>query len=240
MTNTIEMKQTPYNDILDCSSSHLGFTLALDVSGSMAGSKLQTLIDGVEKFKSNSSDPSILNKVDICIVTFGGKSEVKVIQDWMPLANFVKQPPLDLTAAGNTPLAQAITTSLDLSMERKKLYNSIGTPSFTPMIMVITDAMPSSTTDEMMAAKERLRALEDQKKVRAFACGIGIQDTDMDTLASITKRTLQCNDEQGLSALFDWITESVATISHSRTIIDGDSAQLPPLPQGLTVVPSDW
>lgn len=241
MTNsTTTMKQTPYEGVLACNEGHLACVLALDVSGSMQGSKLQAVIDGVERFKkANSADPLTLKRVDVSVITFGG-SKVEVIQDWIPLANFIEQPPLQLTAGGQTPMAQAITTSLSLVRERNRLYATLGTPAFTPMVMLLTDGRPTSTEEEMAEAKRQLREREDRKKVRLFACGVGIEESDMDILASLSKRVIQCTSEESLSGLFDWMSESIATISHSRAVTDGDSAQLPPLPQGLSVVPSDW
>ena len=238
MTNTIEIKQTPYNEILACSEGHLAAVIAIDESGSMNnGSKLQAVIDGIENFKkSNSSDPITLKRVDVCVLTFGGRG-VKVIQDWIPMAEFVKQPPLEIVAEGTTPLGEAIIKSIELTRERNRVYSSIGTPAFTPFVMVVTDGLPSDSLEE---AKKRLREREDQKKIRLFCCGVGLENTDMQTLASLSKRTIQCTDEGALSGLFDWMTESISTISHSRAVSEGDRAQLGPLPQGFTVVSSDW
>lgn len=238
-TNAVEMKQTSYDEILACNEGHLACVIALDVSGSMIGPKLQAVIDGIERFKkNNSTDPLTLKRVDVSVITFGG-SKVDVIQDWIPLANFIEQPPLVLTAGGQTPMGQAIITSIDMTRERNRLYATLGTPAFTPMVMLITDGMPTDT-DTLGQAKIKLKEREDIKKIRFFCCGVGLENTDMETLGSVSKRVLQCTDEKALSGLFDWMTESIATVSHSRAIGEGDSAQLPPLPQGLSVVPSDW
>ena len=160
MTNSINnIKQTPYEEILACNEGHLALTIAIDVSGSMNGPKLQTVIDGIERFKkANSSDPLTLKRVDVSILTFGG-DKVEVIQDWIPLVSFLEQPPLALKAGGQTPMGEAIIRSIDLTSERNKLYYSIGCPAFIPMVMLITDGISSTSLDE---AKQKLR-----KKTRA-------------------------------------------------------------------------
>ena len=233
----VELKQTPYEDMLACSEGHLCAVIAIDESGSMAGGKLQAVIDGIERFKrANAADPLTLKRVDMCVLTFGGHG-VRVLQDWTPMERFVKQPPLELSAEGTTPMGEAILRSLELTRERNRLYLSLGTPAFTPFVMLITDGLPSDSLEE---AKKRLREREACRRVRLFCCGVGLEHTDMDTLAGISKRVIQCTDEGALSHLFDWMTESIAIISHSRTVGEGDEAHLAPLPQGFTVVPSDW
>jgi uncharacterized protein YegL len=97
---------------------------------------------------------------------------------------------------------------------------------------MITDGAP---TDDITAVREKLRLeQEEKKKIKFFA--IGVPGYDKDTLKSLTKRCIEL-ENSNFEGIFNWISKSMVQVSVSRV---GQNPQLPDLPEGSTVVPSDW
>ena len=57
-----------------------------------------------------------------------------------------------------------------------------------------------------------------------------------DTLTSLTKRCIALN-EANFKGIFDWLSESMVTISVSRV---DENPQLTNLPSDAQVIPTDW
>ena len=86
MTNTIEIKQTPFADLVAMNEPHLPVLLLLDTSGSMNGKPLEELVEGYNNFLSQSAtDELCMKRVDVAVMTFSGAG-IKTIQDFMPLS----------------------------------------------------------------------------------------------------------------------------------------------------------
>jgi len=89
--------------------------LLLDTSGSMSGSPIAELNEGLITLKDTLSADSLARKrAEIAIVTFGGV--VTTIQDFVTAEQF--QPP-QLQTSGSTPMGQAIIQGLDMIAQRK-------------------------------------------------------------------------------------------------------------------------
>ena len=97
---------------------HLACALVLDTSGSMSGSAIRNLNEGIKRFKNNvMEDPIAQKRIDVALVTFNSK--VQVYSDFSPIS---KMPTPELTAAGRTDMASAVNIALDLVNERTKMY----------------------------------------------------------------------------------------------------------------------
>ena len=207
---------------------HVACVLLLDTSGSMGGQPIESLNRAVNDFKVQTGMDELAKKrVDISIVEFN--SEVRVVQDFVPLP---RMEPVRLEANGMTSMGKAIDMAIDKVKERMRFYASMGTPNFPAHIFMITDGAP---TDDITAAQERLRQeQEDKKKIKFFA--IGVPGYEKDVLKSLTKRCIELQDTN-FEGIFNWISKSMVTVSVSKV---GDNPQLPNLPQGASVIPSDW
>ena len=95
--------------------------LCLDVSGSMQGHPINELNAGVRLFYDTiRKDEMAFSAADIAIVTFGGNREAKCVQGFSQLWE-ISSPPT-LTAAGLTPMGEAVTLALDMLESRKAYY----------------------------------------------------------------------------------------------------------------------
>ena len=207
---------------------HVACVLLLDTSGSMHGQSINSLNKAVNDFKAQTElDELAQKRVDISIIEFN--SEVNVVQDFVPLP---RMEPVRLEANGMTSMGRAIDMAIDKVKERMRFYAGMGTPNFPGHIFMITDGAP---TDDITAARDRLRQeQEEKKKIKFFA--IGVPGYDKDTLKSLTKRCIEL-ENSNFEGIFNWISKSMVQVSVSKV---GQNPQLPDLPQGASVIPSDW
>ena len=99
---------------------------------------------------------------------------------------------------------------------------------------MITDGAP---TDDISAARQRILDEENKGshgKLKFWA--VGVPGYSKETLQSLTKRCIAL-DEAKFSGIFDWMSESMVAISVSRV---DENPQLPNLPEGAQVIPTDW
>jgi uncharacterized protein YegL len=180
--------------------------LLLDTSGSMMGSPISELNQGLQTFWQDiSSDSLAAKRVEVAIVTFG---PVNVLQDFATITNC--QPP-SCTADGLTPIGEAVIKGCSLLQERKKLYKQNGIAYFKPWMILITDGAP---TDDVSDAIDAIRLGEKQSALSFF--GIGVSDADMKVLSSlsVSRDPLKLKGLQ-FSEFFLWLSASVASVSQS-------------------------
>ena len=166
---------------------HLACALVLDTSGSMSGSALRNLNEGIKRFKNNvMEDPIAQKRIDVALVTFNSK--VQVYSDFAPIS---KMPTPELTAAGRTDMASAVNIALDLVNERTKMYQNLGTPCHKPWIFLITDGASTSETEEMEKAAARVREAEMKgSHGRLSFWALGVNGYDADDLFKFTDRVI--------------------------------------------------
>ncbi len=211
---------------------HLACALLLDVSGSMYGTSINSLNEGIKRFKQQVMLDSIARqRVDVSLVTFG--SDVQVISDFVPIS---EMPTPELQANGCTEMAEGIQTAIDLVKKRTSLYHSLGTPCHKPWIFMITDGAATSSAQEMSEAADRIHMEEAKGSYGHLSFwALGLNNYDRSQLFTLTKRVVELQD-QDFSGIFDWLSESMSTISQSRV---GEKVEFNPLPDNVHVVP-DW
>ena len=203
------------------SETHLACVFLLDTSGSMCGSGIDSLNEGLETFRVMLSDESEFDArtracIDVAVVTFD--SSVEVVQDFIPAAHM---PQLTLTAGGTTSMGAALTTALDMVAQKKAQYRSLGISYYRPWVYCITDGMP---TDDVRQASERLKAMEKEKGVLGYC--VGVDGCDFDAMQHIfdSKRIFKL-DNLDFNGLFQFVSNSLAAISSSGAATSGGTIE---------------
>lgn len=180
--------------------------LLLDTSASMSGPPIDELNAGLHVFRDELNNDTLASlRVEVAIVTFGGK--VQVAQDFVGVPQF--QPP-KLKASGSTPMGQAVHSALNLIKFRKDTYQRAGIPFFRPWMFLITDGAP---TDKWEDAAQRIREDEAKKKVMFFS--VGVQGADMNVLSQMGDRTPLMLRGLKFSQMFQWLSRSVTGVANS-------------------------
>src|SRR5688572_22328956 len=109
--------------------------LIVDTSTSMQGPRISELNAGLQVYREELlADPLAAKRVEVAIVTFGGR--VTRLVDFVTAAHF--DPP-KLQVIGGTPMGEAINVALDMIEERKNNYRENGIAYYRPWAFLITD-----------------------------------------------------------------------------------------------------
>jgi len=200
---------------------HLACVLLLDTSGSMYGQPINDLNKALQDFKDKvSMDEMAKKRVDIAIVEFNNAA--RVVQDFTPIS---QMSPVTLQTTGSTAMGAGINMAIDMVKSRNRFYHSLGTPCFKPWIFMITDGGPTDDITESMRRIKEEESKGKHGKLKFFA--LGVPGYDKATLFKLTNRVLELKDTK-FSGIFDWMSESMVTISVSRV---DEEAKLPILPE---------
>lgn len=181
--------------------------LLLDTSGSMAGTPILQLNQGLAALQSAlAEDELALLRVELAIVTFG---PVQLAQDFVSAGQFT--PPM-LRAGGDTPMGGAVQLALDKLEERKQIYHNNGLTYYRPWLFLITDGQPTDGTVWQNAAV-RVKQAESNKKVAFFS--VGVQGANMQMLAQLSLRQPLHLQALKFRELFTWLSTSLTSVSHS-------------------------
>lgn len=211
-----ELRQSSFNEVPGGGISapgepHMACVLLLDTSGSMYGDAIDSLNRAINDFKEQTSMDELAQKrVDIAIIEFNDTA--RVVQDFTPLSQMQS---VTLSASGCTAMGAGINLAIDKVKERNRFYNSMGTPCFKPWIFMITDGAP---TDDIESARQRIIDEESKGthgKLKFWA--VGVPGYSKETLTSLTKRCIALN-EANFNGIFNWLSESMVTISVSRVM----------------------
>lgn len=217
MNNNLSIR---LEDLVNNPTARVPVCLCLDTSGSMSGMPIDELNNGVRLFyESIREDETALYSAEVSIVTFGGSAQC--IVDFASLEVQPNAP--TLTAAGMTPMGEAVNIGLDLLERRKEEYKDRGVDYYQPWLVLMTDGAPNGNSTELSRAINRTVDLVNQKKLTVFPIGIG-SDADMDVLAQFSPKRPPLK-LQGLKfrEFFVWLGKSVSRTSQSTP---GESVKL--------------
>lgn len=198
--------------------------LLLDTSGSMQGTAINALNEGLISFKDELAKNSLAaRRVEVAIVTFDSK--VNVIQDFVTADQF--SPPI-LSAQGLTTMGAGIHKALDLIADRKSQYRASGIAYYRPWVFMISDGEPQGEFEDVVEqATVRLKSDEANKRVAFFT--VGVDNANMARLGQITVRTPLKLNGLNFVEMFVWLSTSMAAVSHSKV---DEQVALPPIGWG--------
>ena len=197
--------------------------LLLDVSGSMQGTPINALNEGLKTFKEELNRNSLASKrVEVAIVTFSG--DVEVVQNFVTADEL--EPPT-LMAHGSTQMCEAINVGLDYLQTRKDQYRANGVAYYRPWVFMITDGEPEGEPESVVEqAAQRIKDEETNNRVAFFA--MGVEGANMTRLAQIVVRSPLKLKELNFQEVFIWLSASMQRVSQSQ------------FDEQLPLPPSDW
>ncbi len=188
--------------------------LILDTSTSMQGPRIDELNKGLQTYKQELiDDPLAAKRVEVAIVTFGGRVT--------RLAEFTTAPDFDppkLQVIGGTPMGEAITVALDMIEERKASYREHGIAYYRPWAFLITDGEPN---DHWKPVVGRVQRGEEKKAFCFFA--VGVEGANMEVLEEICVRKPLWLQGTKFAEMFSWLSNSQQAVSRSSP---GEEVQL--------------
>jgi uncharacterized protein YegL len=184
--------------------------LLLDTSGSMRGSPIDQLNQGLQVFKQElASDDMAMQRVEVAVITFG---PVRVISDFQT-ADVFQAPSLSPT--GDTPMGAAIVQGLEMLEARKSMYKQAGVSYYRPWVFMITDGAP---TDSWQHAATMVRAGDSQERKAFSFFAVAVEGADMTKLSAICSPNRPPMKLKGLSfrELFSWLSSSLGGVARSQ------------------------
>lgn len=231
--NTNEINQRTFGEettprILSASESHMACLMLLDTSGSMAGTPIEELNKGLNKFYEDvCKDERTKEILDIAIVEFN--SATRVVQPFVPV---LYMEPVNLSAGGGTIMAPAIRTAIDMVTERSKFYLQTGTQPYKPWILMISDSLAN---DDLSQIADEIHGLEENGKLKFFSLGVG--DYNSEVFHKLSGPKVMKLKDYDFSSFFDWVNKSMRSVSVTAP---GDTPQGVPLPENVDKDTNDW
>ena len=195
--------------------------LLLDTSGSMAGTKIDSVNAGLPTSSATSCCGD--DKSRLCgSMPALSRSPMPSLSSRTSLPRIALSLP-NSTQVGSPPWGRRLSRALDLLAERKKVYKQNQVPYYRPWLFLITDGAPTDAENVGIARKRLLQEQQDQH-VTFFA--IGVEGADLKMLESLTLAERPPARLKGLAfrELFLWLSQSMQAVSRSRV---ADKVTLP-------------
>lgn len=201
--------------------------LVLDVSGSMRGSKLDMLNDGVQNFftqiqTSDGVAEGTKDQLEVAIIQYD--EEVKILRDPKLLED--EELPPTLTERGSvTETVLAIEEAIQLVEDRKAFYKSTGQRYYRPWIILMTDGEPygnKASEADIDAIAARVTSDSQNKKYMMMGIGIG-ESANMELLKKMTGGKAMKMAGLKFGAFFQWLSASLSTVAQSK---EGDKVSI--------------
>ena len=205
MNNEYLLRQ---EELVDNPTARVPICLVLDVSGSMSGSPIEELQQGVTLFfDAIRSDDIAQYSAEISIVTFGG-----VVTRKLDFFSVHRQEVPKLYADGGTPMGEAVSVALDMLDARKMEYQNAGIDYYQPWRVLMTDGIP---TDNIQEALRRTQNLAASKKLVVFPIAIG-DGANVEELGKFAPgRGAMKLKGLNFKQFFVWLSQSVSRVSQS-------------------------
>ncbi len=183
--------------------------LLVDTSFSMRlENRMGKINEGIKKFIHDmQNDPYAASSVELCIITFGGTAK-----EYIPFTEIRKVSFEDIKPQGFTPLGEASKMAIDVVMNRLSLYDNKGITNYNPWIIIFSDGLADDTSYKKYA--KELCILQTENKWKVMTIGIG---NEKNSLSDFTpNHNVYGLKDVDVSDFFDWISQSVSSLSKSR------------------------
>ena len=212
------------------SSRRLPVYLVLDCSGSMFGDPIEAVNQGVKALVAElQSEPYAIETAYLSVITFESTA-----QQVCPLTELMAFQPPTLSAGGTTALGGALKLLTQCFEKEVKKASDSQKGDWKPLVFLMTDGMPTDTWEK--AADE----LKKKKPANIIACAAG-SGADEYTLKKLTEIVVKLDNLQPdtLKQFFKWVSQSIKQTSQSvaQVMADNQPINLPPPPQGITIIP---
>ncbi|MFZ2359713.1 MAG: VWA domain-containing protein [Anaerolineae bacterium] len=200
--------------------------LTLDVSGSMSGSPIDELNQGLQDFYAEiKGDETTSQRLEVSIITFGHQIDTVLLPK---LAEEFSMPTL-VADQRATKLVDGVRASISLAESRKQYYKSTGQPYYRPWVILITDGKPEPSNQDVDGLASEILTGMNNKGFHFYA--VGVQSADMETLRKISSPSMPPAMLMGLKfrEFFKWLSASMSTVTSSQ---EGTKIDLPD--------PSSW
>lgn len=206
------------------SDPRIPVALVLDLSDSMmqvrpgeTRSPFDALNGGLDAlWTSLHTDPLAKRRAEVTFIPFGTAPAEPT-----PFATVDNLQLPQLEPMGITALGAAMMAAIDAVEARQSEYRANGIASYKPLVILITDGL---ATDDTTAAGERIRDLNDRKKMTILP--IAVEGADTAALQSMFGKSAAKLSGTKFEELFVWLSASVAAVSASQP---GDAVKTPPL-----------
>ena len=190
--------------------------LFLDTSDSMSGEPIKELNEGLAAFKyAVETDPLAALRVELSLVTFGGKAQI--YQNFRTIDLFV---PPKLETQGKTPLGEALEIGFEALNQRKEIYKKLGVPYYRPWVFLITDGAP--TDEGWYKSAQDFQKADQAGKLMFFTIAVkGADRRILGQIAAPGRPPIHLKDLR-FRELFLWVSTSIRMVSVSRTALNLD------------------
>ena len=212
------------NDFTITKERALPIFILADTSGSMKGEKIQAVNKAIRDMIATLRNVNDIRGVfKISIITFGG--DKVIVQQYPTDVRDIEF--CELTAAGKTPMGEAIRVATEL-IEDKSIVKS---SDYLPTVVLLSDGYPTdfknarTATLEQYLEWEPIKAMHGgnrSKKCMRVAMDVdgGTDKTMLRAFSNNDTEPMMASDADDIAKLFNWVTMS--TISRMTSVNPDD------------------
>jgi len=182
--------------------------LLLDVSGSMSGTKIDTLNQCVkEMIKDFQNERMSEVALKLCVITFGGSNATL----HTPLSSLKDVVFNDLQASGMTPMGAALTMASNIINDKEQ----VSSKGYRPVVVLVSDGFPNDSWEQPL---EEFVNGKRTSKCEKWALGIGDgYDANMlqKFLGDSDKKVFDASVAKEITKFFKFVT--LSTIARSKS-----------------------
>lgn len=183
--------------------------LLLDVSGSMSGTKIDTLNQCVkEMIKDFQNERMSEVTLKLCVITFGGSGA----QIHTPLSLLKDVEFTDLTASGNTPMGAALTLASNIINDKEQVSGK----GYRPIVVLVSDGYPNDSWESPL--EEFVNGKRTSKCEKwALRIGDGYDGNMLQKfLGNTDKKVFDASVAKEITKFFKFVT--LSTIARSKSV----------------------
>ncbi len=179
--------------------------------------RLARVTEGLAQFCDDMAKDQIArDSVDLCIISYGGKS-AEVARNFTSPAQLLSEGLPELTADGETPLANAVSTAQEALARQLKRYSDNGISNYRPWLIIIGDGDESFDNEALRQAAAELKRESDAKHLNVLCVLVGNEaNAPYASLMQLSpdSRVHYLRDLR-FRAFFNWLSRSIQKTSQS-------------------------